>query len=103
MKRTERMLLYWQIQFKEFYASSAITTTQRCSKLFEAQHRIQVAQETQASELDLSGLSLTQVPIAIMQLTKLQSLNLSGNKMSSLPPEILWLTKLQSLTCRVTN
>ncbi|KAI9129568.1 leucine-rich repeat domain-containing protein [Acaryochloris sp. CCMEE 5410] len=64
---------------------------------FEAQHRIQVAQETQASELDLSGLSLTQVPIAIMQLTKLQSLNLSGNKMSSLPPEILWLTKLQSL------
>lgn len=64
---------------------------------FEAQRRIQVAQETQASELDLSGLSLTQVPTAIMQLTKLQKLNLSGNRLSSLPPEILWLTNLQSL------
>lgn len=66
-------------------------------RYFEAQRRIQMTQETQASELDLSELSLTQIPTGIIQLIKLQKLNLSSNRLSSLPPEILWLTNLQSL------
>ncbi|MGR3279515.1 leucine-rich repeat domain-containing protein [Acaryochloris marina NIES-2412] len=69
-------------------------------RYFEAQHRIQVAQETKALELDLSELSLTQIPTGIIQLTKLQKLNLSSNRLSSLPPEIGQLTKLQTLDLR---
>ncbi|MGR3279930.1 hypothetical protein ACSYAD_33280, partial [Acaryochloris marina NIES-2412] len=36
-------------------------------RYFEVQRRIQVAKETQASELDLSELSLTNLPSAIIQ------------------------------------
>ncbi|MGR3277873.1 leucine-rich repeat domain-containing protein [Acaryochloris marina NIES-2412] len=63
----------------------------------EAQRRIRVAQETQASELDLEELSLTQLPSEIWQLTNLQRLFLWDNKLRKLPPEISQLTNLHRL------
>ncbi|MGD1909029.1 MAG: leucine-rich repeat domain-containing protein [Leptolyngbyaceae cyanobacterium] len=63
----------------------------------EAQRRIQVALETQATALDLSWFGLRILPPEIGQLTNLQSLFLEGNLLSSLPPEIGQLTNLQSL------
>lgn len=64
----------------------------------EAQRRIRVAQETQASELDLQELSLTQLPSEIWQLTNLQRLFLWDNQLRRLPTEISQLTNLQELT-----
>ncbi|MGB7416346.1 MAG: leucine-rich repeat domain-containing protein, partial [Thermosynechococcaceae cyanobacterium] len=66
----------------------------------EAQRRIQTALETQATSLDLSQLSLTQVPPEIVQLTNLEWLNLDSNQLSSLPAEVVQLTNLQLLSLK---
>ena len=42
----------------------------------EAERRIEEARQAGATELDLRGLELTEVPEAISSLTQLQSLNL---------------------------
>ncbi|RZM79778.1 leucine-rich repeat domain-containing protein [Leptolyngbya iicbica] len=63
----------------------------------EAERRIEAARQEGATELDLSGLGLTEVPEAIATLTQLQSLNLSGNQLAELPEVIATLTQLQSL------
>jgi Leucine-rich repeat (LRR) protein len=60
-----------------------------------ALERILEAEQTQTVALDLSNLSLTELPPEIGQLGVLRSLNLSNNQLSSLPPE---MAQLESLT-----
>ncbi|MBT9311418.1 COR domain-containing protein [Leptothoe kymatousa] len=55
------------------------------------------AARTGATELDLSGNELTELPPQIGQLTSLTSLDLSNNQLSELPPQIGQLTSLTSL------
>ncbi|MBD2157358.1 COR domain-containing protein [Leptolyngbya sp. FACHB-16] len=62
----------------------------------EAERRIEAAFQEGATELDLSGLGLTEVPEAIASLTQLQSLNLSNNELTELKA-IVSLTQLQEL------
>jgi internalin A len=54
----------------------------------------------QASELNLSGLELTEVPLEIGQLVNLRELDLSGNQISIIPDEIGQLTNLEHLDLR---
>src|SRR5688572_14901472 len=56
------------------------------------------AQETQAKELQLSDLDLTELPPEIGNLTNLEVLVLANNSLRSLPVEISNLTKLRQLT-----
>lgn len=63
----------------------------------EALDRIREAQETGATELDLSGIGLSELPPEIGQLTNLQTLDLSDNSLTKLPPEIGQLAQLQTL------
>jgi small GTP-binding protein len=58
---------------------------------------VQVNDENNLTELDLSSCQLTHLPPEIGQLTHLQSLDLSSNQISQLPPEIGQLTNLQTL------
>jgi len=52
---------------------------------------------TQLESLDLRGSHLTQLPESIGNLTRLKSLNLYGNKLTKLPESIGELTQLKSL------
>ncbi|MBN8581828.1 MAG: leucine-rich repeat domain-containing protein [Anaerolineae bacterium] len=63
----------------------------------KALERIQNAVESEANELDLSGLSLKSVPPEIVKLQKVTSLNLGSNQLTNLPNEITQLQKLTSL------
>jgi Leucine-rich repeat (LRR) protein len=63
----------------------------------EAEQRIEAARQEGATELDLSGMELTDLPEAIASLTQLQSLDLSDNQLTELPEAIASLTQLQSL------
>ena len=60
----------------------------------EALRRIQAAGQSNASELDLSGLNLTALPPEIGHLAQLSTLNLFDNQLTALPPEISQLTRL---------
>jgi internalin A len=53
-----------------------------------------------ATELDLSGNDLTELPPEIGQLQNLSTLTLSDNRLSSLPPEIVHLHHLSALYLR---
>ena len=64
----------------------------------KALEKIKKAKAAQATELDLAGLDLKNLPPEIGQLTSLQSLELVENKLSALPPEIGQLTSLQLLS-----
>jgi Leucine-rich repeat (LRR) protein len=63
----------------------------------EALRRIRKAAESEALELDLTGLDLTTLPPEIGSLTGLQKLNLYGNQLATLPPVIASLTALYEL------
>ncbi|MEA5449842.1 COR domain-containing protein [Leptolyngbya sp. CCNP1308] len=63
----------------------------------EAEHRIQEALESDATELDLSGLNLTVIPTGIGQLTNLTVLDLSQNQLTRIPKEIGSLVNLTEL------
>ncbi|MBE9125983.1 MULTISPECIES: leucine-rich repeat domain-containing protein [unclassified Coleofasciculus] len=63
----------------------------------EAEQRIEAARQAGATELDLSGMELTEVPEAIAALTQLQGLYLSFNKLTARPEAIASLTQLQEL------
>ncbi|MCI0691348.1 TIR domain-containing protein [candidate division KSB1 bacterium] len=60
----------------------------------EALTRIEQARETDATELDLSGLGLTELPEALGQLMQLQALNLYNTQLTVLPE---WLGQLTQL------
>src|SRR5688572_20015174 len=62
-----------------------------------AQNRIQEAVENEATELDLSGLNLTELLPELWQLSGLEVLHLSDNQLTSLPAEIGQLTNLRVL------
>ena len=64
---------------------------------WEAEQRIEQAQQEGIIELNLSSIELTEVPEAIASLTQLQQLDLSGNELMELPEAIASLTQLQSL------
>ncbi|NQU20766.1 MAG: TIR domain-containing protein [Candidatus Nealsonbacteria bacterium] len=63
----------------------------------EAKRRIQHARRSVATELDLSGLSLTSVPESLGQLSGLMELGLSGNQLTSLPESLDQLSCLEEL------
>lgn len=68
-----------------------------------ASNLIDAAYESQASELDLSSLGLTELPKAIGKLKQLQALYLINNKLSSLPESIGNLTSLKILVLRANR
>src|SRR5579883_3406514 len=63
----------------------------------EAERRIQKAQQTNATYLDLSRLGLTRVPEAIDQLTQLTRLDLDQNQLTSVPETLGNLANLTKL------
>jgi len=63
----------------------------------EAERRIEAARQEGATELDLSGIGLTELPETIALLTQLQELDLSDNQLTELPEVIASLTQLQTL------
>lgn len=63
----------------------------------KASRRIKKAKAEGATELDLSGLSLTAVPPEIAMLTGLTILQLQRNRLTDFPPEIGQLTMLTEL------
>jgi len=62
-----------------------------------AEQRIEAARQEGATELNLHGMRLTELPEAIASLTQLQTLDLSNNELTELPEAIASLTQLQSL------
>lgn len=62
-----------------------------------AEERIAVALKKGATELDLSGLGLTEVPDSVANLTDLTSLNLSQNQLTAIPAVIANFTNLTDL------
>ena len=69
----------------------------------EALRRIEEVNQTNATELDLSGLSLSELPAELWQLSSLTSLMLNNNQLSTLPSEIGQLTTLQVLLLSGNN
>ena len=63
----------------------------------QALELIEEAADSEATELDLSGLNLTILPPDIGQLNNLQLLALGNNALTELPPEIGQLTNLRVL------
>jgi GTPase SAR1 family protein len=63
----------------------------------KAKQKIANALRSGATELDLSGMQLTELPESIGQLTQLTSLNLSFNQLTALPDSLSQLTQLTSL------
>lgn len=66
-------------------------------KRFEAKRRILHAYQTQAEELRLNTLQLSELPPEIGQLRHLKSLCVWGNQLTKLPVEIYQLTNLSKL------
>ena len=56
-----------------------------------AEMKIEEARRTNATELDLCIMMLTEVPESVSELTQLQRLHLGGNKLATLPE---WLGRL---------
>jgi internalin A len=63
----------------------------------EALARIEQARKTGATKLDLSQLSLTELPESLSQLTQLRELYLCGNKLTALPESLRQLKSLSLL------
>jgi internalin A len=62
-----------------------------------AEERIEAARKSKATELNLSGLGLTELPASIGQLTQLHHLHVSDNRLTALPEALGQLTQFQSL------
>ncbi len=70
---------------------------QNASQFSVALTRIEQARKTRATELNLSGLGLTELPELLGQLTQLQRLGLAGNQLTALPESLGQLTQLREL------
>jgi internalin A len=69
----------------------------------EAKKRIREALRTDAVELNLSGLELTEIPELIAQLTNLKTLFLFNNQLTSLPNSIAQLKNLKTLFLHINK
>ncbi|MCJ8274022.1 MAG: GTP-binding protein, partial [Psychrosphaera sp.] len=63
----------------------------------EALRRIQAAKETQAAELDLMELDLTELPASLCELTQLEELDISDNLFKEIPAIVFKLISLKQL------
>ena len=63
----------------------------------EAEKKIEEARRSGATELDLGGMQLTELPERLGQLTQLQSLHLGRNQLTTLPESLGQLMQLQTL------
>lgn len=63
----------------------------------EAEKKIEEAQRSGATELNLSGMGLTELPESLALLTELRELLLSSNQLAALPKFVGLLTKLRTL------
>jgi internalin A len=59
--------------------------------------RIEEARKSKATELDLSGEGLSQLPESLGQLSQLQQLDLDGNQLTAVPEALGQLSQLQQL------
>lgn len=64
----------------------------------DALEKIAKAKETQSKEIDVSSLSLSEVPKELFALHHLEKINLSGNYLTTLPAAFNQLSQLTSLT-----
>ena len=71
--------------------------SRRPSKVASADERIAAAEKSGASDLDLSGLNLSEIPPKVFDLVRLRRLNLSSNALTTLRPDIARLTELEEL------
>ena len=62
-----------------------------------AVHRIRLAKQTKAANLDLSDLKLDSVPAELVDCQSLRALNVSGNDLQEIPEAVCSLSKLQRL------
>jgi Leucine-rich repeat (LRR) protein len=62
-----------------------------------AEKKIEEAQLSNATNLVLTNIGLTEIPDSLRMLTQLRSLNLSNNRLTALPEWIGDLTQLQEL------
>ena len=61
----------------------------------EAEKKIEEARRSGATELDFSGMRLTELPESIGKLTKLQELYLTDNQLTKLPESIGKINQFQ--------
>ncbi|MEM8720468.1 MAG: COR domain-containing protein [Cyanobacteria bacterium P01_G01_bin.39] len=69
----------------------------------QAEAKIAAALKEGATELDLSGMELTEIPEAIANLTQLQRLDLSFNQIREIPEAITNLSQLQILNLSLNH
>src|SRR5262245_21353604 len=74
---------------------SARTTAS--DSMSEEEARISEARRQNATELDLFGLGLTEVPATLNELSQLRSLNLGGNQLREVPIALVKFKQLQEL------
>jgi hypothetical protein len=70
---------------------------EQINKADEAEIRIQSCRERRANTLDLSDLSLSEIPDEVKNMTYLRSINLSENRLTELPDFICSYTSLENL------
>lgn len=96
-----------------FFVLTRVSFAQEQTPYEIALQRIEVARESNAVQLDLANLGLTELPIEIGELDNLQKLVLDFNRLRTLPKEIghlsnlrvLWLAnnQLRSLPAEISN
>lgn len=63
----------------------------------EALRKIEEAKRNNSTELDLSGLYLSKIPLKVQELRYIRELDISNNKLVSIPKWLLYLPRLNSL------
>jgi Leucine-rich repeat (LRR) protein len=74
-----------------------VITTYNCHQMTFVRKKIENAATSGATELDLSGCSLTEILLKVFELASLQLLDLGTNRLITLPPEIGNLILLREL------
>src|SRR5262249_52270479 len=83
--------LCWSASMAKFWGLNQSKATR------EAQRRIDEAEESRASRLDLSRLGLTEIPERLSRLFNLEVLDLKGNQISEIPETVFRLSALRIL------